>query len=311
MKHNESPVIGSKINDILIFLSVVETGSFIAGGKVFGLSRSTAGKAVARLEDSYGARLLNRTTRALSLTYEGRSLYQHGQTIRSAIEAADVSVTSDPGVPRGTLRITAPDAVGRQLLLPTVQQFLQQWPEMQVELSFSDRVSNMVKDGFDLAVRVGVSTPDQGLILRTLLTDEALLCAAPTYFRNRHRPMSVEQLGLYDLLQFSSQHERQGWRLQEMDGTWVRPQGRVRLRLDSAAGLRDAALSGMGIALLPRLLVHADIADGRLEHVLPTTNCGSVPVIALYPHKRLLEPRVRHFLDMLTEHLRRRSAHQD
>lgn len=303
-------MIGSKVNDILIFLSVVETGSFIAGGKAFGFSRSTAGKAVTRLEDTYGARLLNRTTRALSLTDEGRRLYAHGQTIRAAIEAVDVGIVGDPGVPRGTLRITAPDALGRQLLLPTVQRFLKTWPEMQVELSFSDHVSNIVKDGFDLAVRVGVNTPDQGLIARTLLTDEALLCAAPTYFESRHRPISMEQLGLHDLLQFSSQRERQGWRLQDTDATWRRAQGRVRLWLDSAAGLRDATLAGMGIALLPRLLVHADIAEGRLEHVLPTVNCGSVPIIALYPHKRLLEPRVRHFIDMLIEHLRSGTAHQ-
>lgn len=303
-------MIGSKVNDILIFLSVVETGSFITGGKAFGLSRSTAGKAVTRLEDAYGTRLLNRTTRAISLTDEGRSLYQHGQTIRAAIEATDVSVVGDPGVPRGTLRITAPDAIGRQLLLPTVKRFLKTWPDMQVELSFSDHVSNMVKDGFDLAVRVGLSTPNQGLIARTLQTEDALLCAAPAYFESRHRPISVEQLGLHDLLQFSSQRERQCWRLQDTDGKWVRAQGRVRLWLDSAAGLRDATLAGMGITLLPRLLVGADIADGRLEHVLPTVNCGSVPIIALYPHKRLLEPRVRHFLDMLIAYLRDGTAHQ-
>lgn len=292
-------MIGSKVNDILVFLSVVDSGSFVTGGKAFGLSRSTAGKAVARLEDSYGVRLLNRTTRALDLTEEGRNLYEHGQTIRAAIEAADVSVAGDPGVPRGTLRITAPDALGRRLLLPIVSRYLEQWPEVRVEISFSDRINNIVKEGFDLAVRIGVSSPDHGLIARTILVDEPLLCAVPSYFEGRTRPASVEQLGLHDLLQFSSSGERQGWRLQETDGTWVSAQGRTRLRLDSAEALRDAALAGMGIALLPQLLVGADISAGRLEHVLPQVNCGEVPIIVLYPHKRLLEPRVRRFIDML------------
>ena len=297
-------MIGSKVNDILVFLSVVETGSFVAGGKAFGLSRSTAGKAIARLEDSYGARLLNRTTRALDLTEEGRSLYQHGQAIRAAIEAADASVAGDPGIPRGILRVTAPDALGRRLLLPTVHRFLERWPETQIEMSFSDRVDNIVEKGFDLAIRIGVRPPDQSFITRTLLVDEALLCATPCYFEKFDRPSTAEQLSLHELLQFANRSERQGWHLQQEDGSWVRVQGRVRLRLDSAEALREAALAGLGIALLPQLLVGSDIAEGRLEHVLPQVNSGKVPIIALYPHKRLLEPRVRRFIDMLNDDLR-------
>lgn len=297
-------MIGSKVNDILVFLSVVDTGSFVAGGKAFGLSRSTAGKAVARLEDSYGARLLNRTTRSLDLTEEGRSLYEHGQAIRAAIEAADASIVGAPGTPRGTLRITAPDALGRRLLLPVVQRFMERWPEMQVEMSFSDRVDNIIESGFDLAIRIGVSSPDRSFIARRILTDEPVLCASPSYFDERDRPSTEEQLGLHDLLQFASRGERQGWRLGDEDGNRVRVQARVRLRLDSAEALREAALAGMGIALLPRFVIGGDIAAGRLEQVLPHVDTGTVPIVALYPHKRLLEPRVRHFIDMLIENLR-------
>ncbi|MEM8871520.1 MAG: LysR substrate-binding domain-containing protein, partial [Pseudomonadota bacterium] len=114
---------------------------------------------------------------------------------------------------------------------------------------------------------------------------------------------NIEQLTRHDLLQFASRGERQGWHLQEEDGTWVRAQGQVRLRLDSAEALRATALDGLGIALLPGLLVGADIAEGRLERVLPHLDHGEVPILALYPHKRLLEPRVRRFIDMLSEDL--------
>lgn len=296
-------MMGSKVNDILVFLSVIETGSFVAAGKTFGLSRSTAGKAVARLEDRYGARLLNRTTRALDLTEEGRRLYERGLAIREAIEAADDTIASDRGVPRGMLRMTAPDAVGRRLLLPTVRRYLEAWQETQIELSLSDRVDNMVEKGFDLAIRVGVRPPDQSLITRTLLRDDVLLCTAPSYFETRDRPLNIEQLTRHDLLQFASRNERQGWHLQEDDGSWVRAQGHVRLRLDSAEALREMALQGLGIALLPRLLVGDDISEGRLECVLPKVSLKKVPIIALYPHKRLLEPRVRQFIDMLSEDL--------
>ncbi|MEM7683179.1 MAG: LysR family transcriptional regulator [Pseudomonadota bacterium] len=301
-------MIGSKINDILVFLSVVETGSFVAAGKSFGLSRSTAGKAVARLEEGYGVRLLNRTTRALDLTDEGRSLYEHGQVVRAAIEAADGSVAGDPTTPRGTLRVTAPDGLGRRLLLPTVYRYLEHWPETHIEMSFSDRVDNVVEKGFDLAIRIAVQSPDQGFVVRTLLRSEALLCAAPSYFETRDRPLNAEQLSRHDLLQFSSRHERQGWVLQEADGTAFRAMGNVRLRCDSGEALREAALAGRGIALLTRVMVGEDISAGRLEHVLPEVIFGAVPIVALYPHRRLLDARVRNFIDMLSEDLRNRGA---
>lgn len=297
-------MIGSKVNDILVFLAVVETGSFVAAGKTFGLSRSTAGKAVARLEEMYGVRLLNRTTRALDLTEEGHNLYEHGQAVRAAIEAADESVAGDPITPRGTLRITAPDGLGRRLLLPTVYRYLEIWPQTQIEMSLSDRVDNVVEKGFDLSIRIAVNSPDQGFVVRTLLRSEALLCAAPSYFETRERPLNVEQLTRHDLLQFASRHERQSWILEEEDGTSFRVQGRVRLRMDSGEALREAALAGRGIALLTRIMVGQDINEGRLEHVLPQVKFGAVPIVALFPHRHLLNARVRRFIDMLSEDLR-------
>lgn len=294
------------MNDILVFLSVVETGSFVAGGKALGLSRSTAGKAVARLEEVYGVRLLNRTTRALDLTEEGRSLYEHGQAIRAAMEAADESVAGDPTTPRGMLRITAPDGLGRRLLLPTVYRYLEAWPHTQIEMSFSDRVDSVVEKGFDLSIRIALQSPEQGFVVRTLMRSEALLCAAPSYFETRDRPLNAEHLSRHDLLQFASRHERQPWLLQEEDGTSFRVQGRVRLRCDSGEALREAALAGRGIALLTRIMVGQDITEGRLEQVLPKVTFGAVPIVALYPHRRLLDARVRRFIDMLSEDLRER-----
>ncbi|MFV1497777.1 LysR family transcriptional regulator [Phaeobacter sp. JH20_02] len=294
---------GSKVNDILVFLSVVETGNFASAGRAFGLSRSTAGKAVARLEDRYGVRLLNRTSRAISLTEEGQRLYRQGQAIEAAIAAADTSMAGTDGIPSGTLRIAAPDALGRRLLMPVVRRFQKEWPEVRFEISFSDTVTRIIKEGFDLAVRVGVSSPDTSLISRTLMTDRPVLCASPEYLKDLGRPQNLDQLSAHDLLQFSSVGQRQAWALQEAPGFWSTAPGRVRLRLDSAEGLREAALSAMGIAFLPGTLVKDDLNAGILVRILPDVDCGEVPIIALYPHKRFLEPRVRHFIDMLAKEL--------
>lgn len=293
----------SKVNDILIFMSVVDAGNFVAGGRVFGLSRSTAGKAVARLENRYGVRLLNRTTRAISLTEEGNKLYQQGHTIRAAIAAADTSMASATGTPIGTLRIAAPDALGRKLLFSVVQNFQKKWPDVRFEISFSDTVSRVIEDGFDLALRIGVTSPDRSFISRTLMTETPVLCASPSYFDARQPPQTIEQLSTHDLLQFSSGGERQVWGLQDAAEFWANAPGHVRVRLNSAEGLREAAMAGMGIALLPNILVHEDMEKGTLVHVLPEVDCGEIPIVVLYPHKRFLEPRVRHFIDMLIEDL--------
>lgn len=289
----------------MIFLSVVDTGSFVAAGKAHGLTRSTAGKAVARLEDRYGVRLLNRTTRAISLTEDGQNLYQQGQVIRAAVEATDSSMVGKDGTPSGVLRVTAPDALGRKRLLPIVKKFLNTWPDVRFEMSFSDAVSNVVEDGFDLAIRVGVTAPDQSLITRTLWTEKAVLCAAPSYLDGRDIPKTIEHLSRHDLLQFSSGGERQGWGLQDAFGFWGNAPGRVRLRLDSAEALREAVVSGMGIALLPSTLTKEYIGNGELVHVMPHVDCGDVPIIAMYPHRKFLEPKVRRFIDMMVEELRR------
>lgn len=287
------------VNDILTFMSVVDTGSFVAGGKARGLSRSAAGKAVTRLEKRYSVRLLNRTTRALGLTEDGQGLYEHGRLILAAMETAERGIGSGAGSPRGVLRLTVPDAFGRRHVLPVAHRYLAAWPDVQLEMSFSDQVSSLVEEGFDLAIRIGVTDPSPGLVIRTLMRDELMLCAAPSYLTRKGEPASVEHLTRHDLLSHARHNARLNWRLQEPDGTHMVAQGHSRLRLDSGEALREAALAGMGIALLPAFLVDEDIAAGRLHRLLATASAGSIPVIALYPHKRHLEAKVRQFIDML------------
>ncbi|MBJ2157324.1 LysR family transcriptional regulator [Variovorax sp. IB41] len=296
----------ANLNEILVFLSVVDEGSFIAGGQAMGLTRSAAGKAVSRLEDRLGVRLLNRTTRTLSLTDEGRVFHERGLQILSAVDEAEASVAGRSGTPRGVLRLTVPDAFGRLVVLPLLQKYLAAWPDLQAEVSFTDRVADIVEDGFDLAVRIGAqeASADTGLVSRVVAKYKALLCASPAYIAGRGAPQDIDALAAHDCLFFSSRNQKQSWRLRSGDGgAWVKAPGRSRLRLDSAEALRDAAVAGMGIALLPDFLVADDLAAGRLQQVLPGIDAGEVKILALYPTRRLLEPRVRRFIDLMVEEL--------
>jgi DNA-binding transcriptional LysR family regulator len=293
----------TNLNEMLIFMAVVDGASFVAGGQAMGLTRSAAGKAVARLEDSLGVRLLNRTTRTLSLTDEGRALYGQGLEILAAVDNAQSRIGQPTGVPRGLLRLTVPDAFGRKVLLPLLKKYLQAWPEVQVEVSFSDRTADIVEDGFDLAIRIGSANTDRQLVSRVVARYQALLCAAPAYLAEHGTPRDMDALAQHDCLYFSSRTRKQSWRFREADGTWVKAYGRSRLRLDSGEALRDAAVSGLGIALLPDFVVAEDLAAGRLMQVLPDLDPGDVEILAMYPSKRFLEPRVRRFIDLMVDEL--------
>ncbi|MBX4867030.1 LysR family transcriptional regulator [Rhizobium bangladeshense] len=294
----------TNLNDILIFMAVVDAGSFIAGGQAMGLSRSAAGKAVTRLEERLGARLLNRTTRTLSLTDEGRVFYDHGLQILASVDEAEASVAGQSGVPRGVLRLAVPGDFGRLVVLPLLEKYLRTWADMQAEVSFTDSPGDILEDGFDLAIGIGAapSAGDSRLITRVIASDKARLCASPTYLTERGMPGYIGDLAAHDCLFFTSRGQRQGWRFRSGAG-WIRAQGRSRLRLDSGEAVRDAALAGLGIALLPDFLIAADLTAGRLRQVLPELETDETKIMALYPDGGLLEPRVRCFIDLMIEEI--------
>jgi DNA-binding transcriptional LysR family regulator len=294
----------ANLTDIAVFMAVVEAGSFVGGGKASGLTRSAAGKAVLRIEDRLGVRLLNRTTRALNLTEEGRSFHEHGLGILAAVEKAEGSVAGLNGTPRGVLRLTAPQVYGQRVILPVMERYLARWPDAQIEASFTDRPVDIVEEGFDLAIRFGSSAADSRLVSRVVARDRSMLVAAPGYVARRGRPAAPNDLSSHQGLAFSSRGRRQSWRFREAKGTWTTASFRSRLRLDSGEALRDAAVRGLGIALLPEFLADDDVRAGRLLRLLPDCETKEAEIAALYPSRRLLEPRVRQFVDLLVSHLR-------
>jgi DNA-binding transcriptional LysR family regulator len=293
----------TNLNEILIFMAVVDAGSFVAGGQSMGLSRSAAAKAVMRLEDRIGARLLNRTTRTLSLTDEGRVFYERGQQVLASVEEAEASMAGNSGTPRGILRLTVPDAFGRIMVLPLIQKYVAAWPDLQVEVSFTDRLADLVEEGFDLAIRIGITMPDTRLVSRVVAKYSAVLCASPAYLSKRGEPQNIDDLAAHEGLIFSSRNQKQTWRLRAEGGPWIKAQIRSRLRFDSAEALRCCALTGLGIALLPDFLIKEDLGVGRLRQILPGFKTDEVKIVTLYPDKRLLEARVRRFIDLMVEEL--------
>jgi len=295
---------GANLNDIIVFMAVADTGSFAAGARVSGLTRSAAGKAVARLEDRLGVRLLNRTTRALSLTDEGRSFHAHGLRVIDAVDQAEASIVSPTGVPRGVLRLSAPHAFGLRVLIPLIEKFLAQWPGTQIEASFTDRLVDVVDEGFDLVIRFGGSSVDSRLISRVLARDRYLLVASADYVEQHGQPNNLDDLRQHQCLAFYSRGKRQQWRFVDTGGHWVAIQVQNRLRLDSGEALHNAIGRNLGIALMPNFLVAQDVRSGRFVQLLPGIATETVEISVIYPDRRFLDPRVRQFVDLLSSDMR-------
>jgi len=295
-----------KLADITLlqaFVAVADVQSFAEGARKLGLTRSAAGKAVARLESMMEVRLLHRTTRSVSLTSEGQVFYRRVSQILSDLEDAQAEVQFRDARPRGVLRITAPEAFGRNVILPILTSFLKQWPDVRAEASFTDDIVDIVEEGFDMAIRFGMPTASSDLIVRTIARSVAVLCASPEYLAQFGRPSSIEELLMHRQLLSGSRDNPRGWVLHINRESEFAVPAKPFLLCDNAGALRDAALAGLGIACLPEFLVDHDIKSSALESVLGLTT-AEFPVCIVYPTKRHLSPKVRLFIDLMVEKLR-------
>lgn len=291
----------ANLDEIFVFIAVVDAGSFSGGGQTIGLTRSAVGKAITRLEKRLGVQLLYRTTRKLSMTDDGRVFYEHCSRVVSLLDETEASVGRNSAMPTGLLRLTVPEGFGRTHVLPLLHRYLEEWPDLQVEVNFSDRISDMVEDGFDLAVRIGSFGTDSRLISRVIAEHRGIICASPAYLDKHGRAETPDDLAFHECLPFKSGTRKQPWRIRESDGTWSTVGGRGRLRLDSGEAIRDAAIAGMGVAYLPSFLVDDAIATNKLEQILTAFETQTVPIVVIYPSKRYLSAKVRRFIDLMAQ----------
>jgi DNA-binding transcriptional LysR family regulator len=286
------------LTDIAVFVKVVELSSFTAAAEALEMSQPVVSKAVTRLEEKLGARLLNRTTRRLSLTEAGAELYRRSAHALEEIENAELEVARFQTEPRGTLRVSAPMSFSILHLGAALPAFLDRYPGVSVELSLDDRQVDLVEEGFDIAIRIG-TLRDSTLIARKIAPCRQVLCAAPSYLARRGSPQAPEDLLQHSCILYSLVSAPREWRVTGPDGELhVVP---VNGTMQSNNGLvnRAAAIAGNGIVMLPTFYLGDQLRSGELKPVLCNFKPLDLTVYAVYPERRNLMPKVRAFVDFL------------
>lgn len=297
------------LDGIAAFARVVDSGSFSAAARRHNISKSAISAHVQRLEERLGIRLLNRTTRRLSLTEAGAAYYRRCARILAEAEAAEQAASALQREPRGTLRISAPDSFGWMHVAPAVPAFLKRYPEIAIDIKLSPSYANLVDEGLDLAIRIGI-LEDSALVARKLASSRLVLCAAPAYLEEYGAPREPDELADHnclctDLLAWGDQ-----WRLAGKGGE-VRVTVNGSLRSNNAEMLRAAALGGIGIAALPTWAVAGELRSGMLRPVLTEWEAPVSTIYAVYPGNRLISMKVRAFVDHLARCFGRKPYWED
>lgn len=284
-----------------VFVAVVDAGSFAAAADRLDISRAMTSKYVINLEDYLGTRLLNRTTRRLSVTEAGSVYYERCVQIISDVMEAEQLAAHLSAVPRGTLKITMPLAFGLHRLGPFIADYVSRYPEVRLDISLSDRKLDLIEEGFDLAIRIG-SLPESGLIARKLGSDHAIVCASPAYLKKHGTPKTPGDLAGHSCLGYTYTNGGDEWRLKsDDDETAIRIDGAI--KADNGDMLRLAALSGVGLVLQPLFIVSEDLQAGRLVRVLADYASIELGIYAIYPSRKHVSAKVRTFVDFLAKRL--------
>lgn len=287
------------LNDVLIFTRVVEQGSFTGAGRVLDLPKSTVSRRIARLEDRLGIRLLQRTTRKLSLTDAGRIYFDRSTRIVADFEDAELAVLELQSEPRGRLRVSMPAEFGEQIW-SVLQAFLERYPQVHLELDLTNRYVDLVDEGFDAVIRAG-RIADSTLIARKLISTRTLFVASPAYLERRGIPETLDALREHDCVVMGVFGHQATWRGRGPRGeVKVRVQGR--LAANNLLVLKKAVLAGFGIGLLPDSLCALELEEGKLKEVLSHACLEPTPISVVYPSARHLAPKVRAFVDFLVLH---------
>ncbi len=284
-----------------VFRRVVEAGSYSAAARALRISVASASKQVASLEERLGVRLLNRTTRRLALTEAGREYHARCCRILDEVAEAEARVAEREASVRGNLRVTAPITFGLLHLGPPLAAFARAWPDVRVELILSDKLVDLVEEGFDVALRMTARPLDSSLVAVKLARARRVLCAAPGYLKRAGRPRRPADLAEHRCLVNPATAAPTTWLLRGPEGP-LEVEVRAALSINNSISLRDAALAELGLVLMPEFVIAEELRDGRLEAVLTTYEPEPLQVYALHPHGRFVPRRVRLFIEALREH---------
>ncbi|PWC13900.1 LysR substrate-binding domain-containing protein [Brenneria corticis] len=285
------------LNGLVAFVRAAQSQSFVAAAERIGISASAVGKSVARLEEKLNVRLFNRSTRRISLTDEGQLFFERCQHIVAQLEEAEQELVRISAVPRGKLRITAP-AIGYRMLLPHLPEFRQRYPEVELDLDFSDRMVDMINEGFDIAIRSGELISSQ-MMSRRLGPFRFVIVGSPAYFADRPPPQTPQALQQHACLRYRFPNNGQ-WQEWDIDDTSpvALP---LALSSNNLESLLQAALQGLGIAYVPEFIVRDYLASGELVSVLAPYLKDAGKFSVVWPSSRHMLPKVRVFIDFLSE----------
>jgi DNA-binding transcriptional LysR family regulator len=286
-----------------MFVAVMETGSFVAAAQRLGIRSGQASKLVARLETELGVRLLNRTTRSVSPTEAGQAYYDRLRPLLEEFEALDLSIRDISQSPRGRLRLTAPLTFGTLQLAPALNEFAARYRDIELDVGFTDRLVNIVDEGFDMAVRVG-RPADSSLVARKLCDVGVLVVGSPSYLRLSGEPRKPEDLARHECIIDTNFRDPARWPFRGPGGTSLEAPVSGRIRYSNAEACLSAAEAGLGLACVPGFVAGEAIRDGRVVRLLEEFEVGAFGVHALYPHSRHLAAKVRVLVDFLAEHFR-------
>ncbi|CEO40104.1 LysR family transcriptional regulator [Photobacterium kishitanii] len=279
------------------FVAVAETESFTAASKRLGISTAQVSRQVSALENRLNTKLFYRTTRKVSLTEEGNVYYQHCRQVLDGLEDAERAISNLRGKPQGLIKLTAPVTYGEKYIMPLVNDFMLQYPEVEVTIDMTNRQVDLVEGSFDLAIRLGRLT-SSSMMAKRLTSRTMYVCASPEYLQKFGIPHSLSELRQHNCLIGNYDH----WRFQESGKEKsIRVSGT--LNCNSGYGLRDAVLKGIGLAQLPDYYIDKDLESGAIVPILTNYQEPDEGIWALYPHNRHLSPKVRMLVDYLAEQL--------
>jgi len=289
-----------RLTSLTAFVRVVDSGGFSAAARRLNMSTTMVSSHVQSLEDRLGARLLNRTTRKVSLTEVGKAYYERCTQILAELEEADRIAGALQSNPRGTLRLYTGNALVR-FVAPVVNEYLALYPEAAVELTTGERMIDLVEEGIDLAIRP-TPPPDSSLVVRRLATWRHVLCASPDYLAAAGAPARLDELARRNCLRYAY-YPYPEWRFTGPDGEPAAVRVDGNLVTTSGETLRLAACGGRGILLAPRFLLAEDLDAGRLVPLLGHYRPVEFPIDAIYPHRHHLSAKVRGFIDLLARRI--------
>jgi DNA-binding transcriptional LysR family regulator len=289
-------VIMDKFRSMEVFVAVVDAGSFTAAAEAFAMSPVMVGKHIRQLEERLGARLLTRTTRRQSLTEIGRQYAERCRQILADVATAESGAEAMRTAPRGVLKLSAPVSFGSLQLAPAMADYLALHPEVSLELNLNDRVIDLVEEGYDAAVRIGM-LDDSGLVARPLAPYRMQVCASPEYLARAGVPQTPDDLATHQCLDFTPWNKRTRWKLADAQGAVPAS----RFRSNNGQALRMAALRGYGIVMQAEILLGEDVAAGRLVPLLERYLPPPLPMHLIYPRDRQPTPKLSTFIDFMLE----------